>query len=210
MSAALTSSASKPIHGSSGWKMIHQKLCSRISNAAAPHLASGASHHLQRRKFLSHSGTDWGFHLSEENETVTNHCLFCWQVHAYDNHDYDFSPGELLPTLAWQWLIKYLWKLRRVVPVPTVCHCCRQVTGLKKKSANLRQLELRPHFAKPRSPLPPPQRYLRPRWCEPRRSPKSHLTPFAIPQNSGLWEKNEIKKIIFPWMDSNARVEGSF
>lgn len=84
MSTALTSSATKNIHGSSGWKVIHLRLCSRISNAAASHLASGASHQLNWKKSFSYSDTDLGFHLSEENETVTNHCLSCWRVHAYD------------------------------------------------------------------------------------------------------------------------------
>ena len=46
-------------------------------------------------KSLSYSDTNLGFHLSEENETITNCSLFCWQVHAYDK--VIFSPGELLP-----------------------------------------------------------------------------------------------------------------
>lgn len=129
------SSATKHIHGSSSWKVIHLKLGSQISNWAASHLASGASHQLREKKITPslslNSDINLSFHLSEENETITNHCLFRWQLHAYDKVIFPQMNYSL--TLVRQWLIKLFMKLlKRVVPVPTVCHCCRQVTVLEK------------------------------------------------------------------------------
>ena len=87
--SALTSLATKYIHGSSRWKVIHLRLRSRISNAAGSISFSKwcfPSIKLKKTKnktpSLSYSNTNLGFHLSEENETITNRCLFGWQVYA--------------------------------------------------------------------------------------------------------------------------------
>lgn len=139
------SSATKNIYGSSSWKVIHLKLGSQISNSAASHLASGASHQLGGKITLSLSLLfRYKLKLSLVRGKWNHHKpLFIWLA-ASCLRQSNFSPGELLPYVGAAMTNKVIYENSLSVwsPFPQ-CVTAAAKWQFWKKSANLKQLENR-------------------------------------------------------------------
>lgn len=118
-------------------------------------VVSGPSHQLKRKRFLSDLDINLRFHLSEENETITNSFYFVGRFMPVTKR---FIPRWITPS-HWcgnDYLIKLFMK------TPSVCGPRSHSVSLpppsdrSEKSANPKQLRHQFLLPKPR-PLPPPR-----------------------------------------------------